>query len=69
MLISSKIIDRIIKYKGFRTDAKLAEYWGIAPTTVTNWRKRNSIPFERIMTFCKDEGILILKPKKKQGLL
>jgi Bacteriophage CI repressor helix-turn-helix domain len=57
MLISSKIIDRIIKYKGFKTDAKLSDYWDITPTTVTNWRKRNSIPFERIITFCEAEGI------------
>jgi hypothetical protein len=57
MLISSKIIDRVIKHKGFKTDLKLAEYWCITPTTVTNWRKRNSIPFEKIITFCKDEGI------------
>lgn len=57
MLTASKIIDLIIKHKGFKTDTKLAKYWGITPTTVTNWRKRNSIPFERIITFCKDEGI------------
>lgn len=57
MLISSEIIDRVLKYKNFKTDAKLADYWNITPTTVTNWRKRNSIPFERIITFCEDEGI------------
>jgi len=42
---------------GIKTDAKLSDYWNITPTTVTNWRKRNSIPFERIITFCEDEGI------------
>ena len=57
MLISSKIIDRVIKHKKFKTDLKLAEYWNVTPTTVTNWRKRNSIPFEKIITFCKNEGI------------
>ena len=57
MLTSSKILDLILKIKGIKTDAKLAQYWKVSATTVTNWRKRNSIPFEKIITFCKDEGL------------
>lgn len=57
MLISSKIIDRILELKGFKTDVKLAKYWNVSPTAVTSWRTRNSIPFKRIIAFCEDEGV------------
>lgn len=57
MLIASEIIDRILIIKGFKTDVKLAQYWDVSATTVTNWRKRNSIPFEKIITFCKNNGV------------
>ncbi|MBE9482013.1 MAG: helix-turn-helix domain-containing protein [Bacteroidetes bacterium] len=57
MQLSSKIIDRILKYKGFKTDIKLAKHWKVAPTTITSWRTRNSIPFKKIIAFCEDEGV------------
>lgn len=57
MLISSKIIDRILKFKGFKTDVKLAKLWRVTPTAITNWRNRNSIPFKKIITFCEAEGV------------
>lgn len=59
MLISTEIINRILKFKDFKTDARLAEYWKVSPTTVTNWRARGSIPFKKIITFCEDEGVCL----------
>ncbi len=57
MLVSSDVIDRVLEIKKFKTDAKLAEYLEVAASTLTSWRTRNSIPFEKIIAFCKYEKI------------
>lgn len=42
--ISSQIIDNIKSHLGFKTDAQLADYFGVKPNTISTWRERNSVP-------------------------
>jgi hypothetical protein len=42
--------------KGILTDANLSKLFNVTPATVSTWRKRNSTPFEKILTICKAEG-------------
>jgi len=57
MTLSDKIIDRIKKYKGFKTDTELANHLKIKPNTVATWRSRNSIPFGKIIAFCESNSV------------
>jgi hypothetical protein len=57
MQTSSEILNRIIRLKDLPTDAKLAELWNIPAVTLSSWRTRNSIPYEKVITFCREEGL------------
>lgn len=52
-----EILDKIKEIKEFQTDTSLAELFGVAPNTVTNWRKRGSIPYDHIVAFCEKERV------------
>ena len=57
MIISSEILDRILQLKSLATDAKLAELWRISANAVSMYRTgKNALPFERLITLCKEEG-------------
>jgi phage repressor protein C with HTH and peptisase S24 domain len=51
-----EILDKIIAIKGLKTDAGLSREFNVKPNTVTNWRKRNSIPYDYIVPLCEREG-------------
>jgi len=55
MLTSDEILDKIIKLKGLKNDAALARLFKVKPNTVTNWRQRNSIPYDHIVPLCEHE--------------
>ena len=52
----SQILDRIIKLKGLKNDKELAKLFSVAPNTISSWRSRGSIPYEKIIAFCVQEG-------------
>lgn len=54
---SGEILDEIKRQKNLKSDTELAELFHVSPSTVTNWRVRNSTPFDAIVSFCEKEGI------------
>lgn len=47
-----EIIIKLKKELNLTTDKELYEYMGVMQGTFTNWRRRNSIPYEQIITIC-----------------
>lgn len=52
-----EIFDRIKKELNFNTDKEMYEYMGVIQGTFTNWRRRNSIPYEEINTICINNNL------------
>lgn len=48
------IIDEIKKYLGFIRDSELADFLGIGQSTISNWRRRNTLDYELILSKCED---------------
>lgn len=46
---SSDILDRLRLALRLSTDTALAAKFGVKQNTVANWRKRNSVPWERVL--------------------
>lgn len=57
MINVDSILNRIKTFKKYKTDADLAKRLGVEPHTVSTWRKRETIPHEKLITFCDTEGI------------
>jgi hypothetical protein len=51
------IIDRIKAYKNLRYDIDVAELLGMTQSAFAERKRRNSIPYEEVMSFCEREGI------------
>ncbi len=49
---SSMIISELMKYYGFTTDVRFAEFLGIKPQTLSAWKTRNTLDYELISTKC-----------------
>ena len=56
MRTSNEILDEIMYLKKIKTDLKISELFNVSPTTVSSWRSRNAIPYDKIFKFCEDEG-------------
>lgn len=52
-----EIFNRIKNELRFSTDREMYEYMGIIQGTFTNWRRRNSIPYEEINTICINNNL------------
>ncbi len=52
-----EIIKTIINIKGFKSEAKLAEYFELHPQALNRYKKQNSMPFEKIIGFCERENV------------
>ncbi len=50
----SLILNRIKSHYAFRSDADLGRFLDVASNTLANWRKRNSINLELILTKCDE---------------
>jgi hypothetical protein len=46
---ASAVLDRMREALSVNTDAALGEKLGVAPTTISNWRKRNTIPYKQVI--------------------
>lgn len=53
----NEILDEIKKLKGLKTDTALAALFNVKPNTVSNWRKRNTLPYEQIVSHCEKENM------------
>jgi hypothetical protein len=49
------IIDRLFIFFNVKTNIELAEKLGVSPTSISNWKKRNTIDYNLVFTKC--EGI------------
>jgi len=54
---SAIIIEKMKKLIGIKLDHELAEYFGKHKSTIATWRKRNIVPSNVIIEFCKKEGL------------
>lgn len=48
------IIDEIKKHLGFTKDSELANFLEIGQSTISNWRRRNTLDYELILSKCED---------------
>lgn len=48
----SGILDRISKLEGVKTDADIAHILKVSPQTMSTWKRRGTVPYERICAFC-----------------
>lgn len=46
------IINKIIEYYNFKTDAKFAKFLGMKPQALSNWKARNTYDAELLYTKC-----------------
>lgn len=57
-LSSKEILQRIAEYENVKTDEELGAVLNGKPkSTVSNWRRRNTIPIEEIATYCFDKEL------------
>jgi len=54
---SSTILDRIMEIEGISTDVELAKILDTKQNTLSNWRKRDSIPYDKIIQYCDMKSI------------
>lgn len=50
----SLILNDIKTHLGFKTDTDFADFLGIKQNTLSNWKSRNTIDYELIITKCDD---------------
>ena len=48
------IIDEIKKHLGYTRDSELADFLEIGQSTISNWRRRNTLDYELILSKCED---------------
>jgi len=56
-LDAKKILERMKQAVGAKTDEQLARGLGTRRSTITNWRSRRSIPFEKVVLFCRKYSV------------
>ncbi len=55
MLKTGEVLDRIIQLKSLKNDANLARFFNVRPNTLSNWRNRNTLPYDLIVDTCEHE--------------
>lgn len=53
----TKIIKRLREVKNIRTDSELCRVLGISTGTLANWKKRNSLDYDLILSICEKEDL------------
>ena len=53
----SRIMERIKKQYGFKTNMQLAAFLGVSPQTISGWIKRNSIDYDLVFSKCRDMSV------------
>lgn len=57
MYLINEIIERLKEKLKLRTDKELYEIMGVSQGVFSNWKARNTIPFEEITTLCFSKNI------------
>lgn len=57
MPTAEEVLKRIAALADARSDAALAKILGVSPTTVANWRQRNTVPYEAAATLGERQGV------------
>ena len=52
-----EVLKRVSSLIGANTDKSLAEGLGVSPQTLSTWKRRNTIPYERLIQFALDQKI------------
>jgi len=63
------ILDSIKVLKGIKKDRELARLLDVSPSTISNWRARNTIPYKELSLFCEREGLSISSVLSGKGPL
>ncbi len=53
----TEILDRAKKAAGVKTDSRLSEILGVDRTTVSVWRRRNTVDVHILSTFCQQFAV------------
>lgn len=51
------ILDRLREFLGLSSDAQLAEALGISASTLSNWRRRNTLDYDNVFANCEDADL------------
>lgn len=54
---ANNILDRLKEVKNLPSDASIADYLGKDPSTISTWRRRNTLDFATILEKCKPDEI------------
>lgn len=57
MLDTSKILQKIKKMVGVKTDLELSKLLHVKPNTISSWKKRNSLQYESIIALCQEHNV------------
>lgn len=52
----SDVLDRISSLEKVKTDAEIAHVLQVSPQTMSTWKRRGTVPYERICSFCSSNG-------------
>jgi len=55
-IFAADVLNRLIPSLGLKTDSDLAKLLDTAPSTISSWRKRNSVPFAICAKFAEEHG-------------
>jgi len=53
---AAAVMNRLIPALGLKTDSDLAKLLDTAPSTISSWRKRDSVPFAICAKFAEEHG-------------
>jgi hypothetical protein len=63
----SLILNKLKKHFNFKNDFEFAEYLGIEQNTLSSWKNRNTLNYDKIIAKCTDlKSILILTGKDEE---
>lgn len=51
---AKKVLDRVKAAYNMSTDAELAEFFEVVPSTITGWKRRNTLDFKLLFKKCTD---------------
>jgi len=51
------ILERLKELEDFRFDAQVCELLGSTKTQLNNWKTRNTIPYEKLFTYCESREV------------
>lgn len=57
MVTADEVLDRLRARYKLNTDSELAQRFGVAKNTLSNWRQRDSIPFPICVQIAEEEGL------------